>query len=53
MISLCYLMACEGGEIIPGDDMRGAAFRWVKPAEIASLSITPPADQFLARRTSD
>jgi 8-oxo-dGTP pyrophosphatase MutT (NUDIX family) len=51
MLSLCYLMAYEGGEIVPGDDMLGAAYRWVKPEEIETLSITSPANQrWLAER---
>ena len=51
MLGLCYLMAYEGGDIVPGDDMRGAAFQWVKPAKLESLSITPPANQrWLAER---
>ncbi len=45
MISLSYLMAYEGGEIIPGDDMAGAPFRWATPAEMETLSITSPAHQ--------
>ena len=28
MISLCYLMAYEGGRIVPGDDMAGSLYRW-------------------------
>lgn len=28
MISVCYLMAYEGGEVVPGDDMAGGAFGW-------------------------
>ncbi|MCP4358267.1 MAG: NUDIX hydrolase, partial [Chloroflexi bacterium] len=28
MISVYYLMAYEGGEIIPGDDMAGSDWRW-------------------------
>ncbi len=51
MLSLCYLMAYESGEIIPGDDMAGAAYRWTAPDELGGLSISPPADQaWLAAR---
>jgi 8-oxo-dGTP pyrophosphatase MutT (NUDIX family) len=28
MISICYLLAYEGGRITPGDDMAGGTFRW-------------------------
>ncbi len=28
MVSIYYLMAYEGGEIVPGDDMVGSDYRW-------------------------
>jgi 8-oxo-dGTP pyrophosphatase MutT (NUDIX family) len=28
MISIAYLLAYEGGEVKPGDDMQGSAYRW-------------------------
>lgn len=45
MLGLSFVMAYEGGEIIPGDDMAGAPFRWATPAEMRDLPITPPAHQ--------
>ncbi|MBN1874675.1 MAG: NUDIX hydrolase [Anaerolineae bacterium] len=34
MISVSYLMAYEGGQIQPGDDMRGSQYRWWKLDEL-------------------
>ena len=47
MISLSYLMAYEGGEIQPGDDMRGSQFRWWSLEELVdeSIKIIVPPDQ--------
>ena len=53
MISLCYVMAYEGGPIQPGDDMAGSAFRWWSVAELADESarlIVPPDQKWLVRR---
>jgi GrpB-like predicted nucleotidyltransferase (UPF0157 family)/ADP-ribose pyrophosphatase YjhB (NUDIX family) len=54
MISVVYLMAHEGGAVIPGDDMRGSRVRWATLSAIASegLRLLPPLDQaWLRRRT--
>lgn len=47
MLSLSYLLAYEGGRVIPGDDMSGSEFRWFSQAEIASgkYKILTPSDQ--------
>ena len=47
MICVCYLMAYEGGPIVPGDDMAGSQFRWWNLAEIMddSVRISVPTDQ--------
>ncbi len=34
MISVCYLMEYEGGQIQPGDDMIGSQYRWLSLGEI-------------------
>jgi ADP-ribose pyrophosphatase YjhB (NUDIX family) len=34
MISIAYLCAYEGGEVVPGDDMAGSAVRWWSLSEI-------------------
>ncbi|MBN2305849.1 MAG: NUDIX hydrolase [Anaerolineae bacterium] len=39
MLSICYLFAYEGGEVIPGDDMAGSAVRWASVDEIASGAV--------------
>ena len=35
MLSMCYLFAYEGGEVIPGDDMANSQVRWVSAEEVA------------------
>jgi len=44
MISLAFVLAYRGGEIQPGDDMRGSAFRWWTEAELMApeLKLTVP-----------
>jgi 8-oxo-dGTP pyrophosphatase MutT (NUDIX family) len=46
MAGICFLLAYEGGEIVPGDDMRGCEARWVGRAELESdaLRIVVPID---------
>ena len=49
-------MAHEGGEDVPGDDMRGSRVRWATGHEIEAkrLRLVPPLDQpWLRRRTID
>ena len=53
MISICYLFAYEGGPVLPGDDLTGAAFRWWSLDELADerVRIGVPRDQkWLLRR---
>jgi GrpB-like predicted nucleotidyltransferase (UPF0157 family)/8-oxo-dGTP pyrophosphatase MutT (NUDIX family) len=54
MISVTYLMAHEGGAVVPGDDMRGSRVRWATLSAVQSdgLRLLPPLDQaWLRRRT--
>jgi GrpB-like predicted nucleotidyltransferase (UPF0157 family) len=54
MISVVYLMAHEGGVVVPGDDMRGSRVRWATLSAIGSdgLHLLAPLDQaWLRRRT--
>ncbi len=56
MISICYLMAYEGGQIQPGNDMTGSAFRWWSLEELAdeSVRLIVPRDQkWLLKRAID
>ena len=39
MISVCYLMAYEGGQVQPGDDMLGSQFRWLGIEELADEGV--------------
>ncbi len=53
MITICYLVAYEGGAIEPGDDMAGSAYRWWDPDELdaAGVRLLVPTDQpWLLRR---
>jgi 8-oxo-dGTP diphosphatase len=47
VISVTYLMAHEGGEPVPGDDMRGSRVTWATCDEIESqaLRLVPPLDE--------
>lgn len=38
MLSLAFVAAYEGGEVVPGDDMAGSSVRWASLDEIRSLS---------------
>ncbi len=38
MIGVCYLMAYQGGQVQPGDDMFGSQFRWWSLDEIREQS---------------
>jgi ADP-ribose pyrophosphatase YjhB (NUDIX family) len=39
-IGIYYLLACEGGAVEPGDDMRDSEARWWSLAELAQANIT-------------
>ena len=56
MLSVAFLLAYEGGEIQPGDDMAGSEFRWWSLDEIASEDvelIIPPGGKWLLARAVD
>ena len=54
MISLSYVVAYEGGEIQPGDDMAGSQYKWWKLEELMAddvrIAIPPPDEKWLFRR---
>lgn len=52
MISVAYLAAYLGGEVIPGDDMAGSAVGWFSADEIAApeFPLLVPAQKWLAGR---
>lgn len=53
MISLCYVLAYEGGHVIPGDDMAGSDYRWWTLEELHRDSvglIVPWGQKWLATR---
>ncbi|MEW5868296.1 MAG: NUDIX hydrolase [Chloroflexota bacterium] len=47
MLTTCYLLIYEGGEILPGDDMQGSQYRWWRLDEIADpqVRLIVPRDQ--------
>ncbi len=47
MIAIYYLLAYEGGEVQPGDDMQGSEYRWWTMAELEdeNIKIVVPPDQ--------
>jgi len=53
MLSLSYLMAYEGGDIQPGDDMTGSQYKWWSLDDLADESIkllVPPDGKWLMER---
>jgi 8-oxo-dGTP pyrophosphatase MutT (NUDIX family) len=56
MLSVGYLMAYEGGEVEPEDDMEGSEYRWWSLEELADEGvriIIPPGGKWLIRRAVD
>jgi 8-oxo-dGTP pyrophosphatase MutT (NUDIX family) len=56
MLSVAYLLAFEGGEIKPGDDMEGSEYRWWSLDEMASEAfelLIPPDEIWLLARAVD
>lgn len=55
MLSLNYLLAYEGGQVRPGDDMQGSRFGWWSLAELNDerVKVIIPRDKWLLRRAID
>jgi len=56
MISIAYLLAYEGGEVLAGDDMADSEIQWMSLAELESGEvdiIVPQAQSWLFRRALD
>jgi 8-oxo-dGTP pyrophosphatase MutT (NUDIX family) len=54
MISICCLMAYEGGKVQPGDDMEGSRYRWWSLEELEDENVpivVPTNRKWLLRRT--
>ena len=51
-IGIFYLMAYEGGQIQPGDDMLGSHFRWWSLEELAeeNVKICVPRESWIVKR---
>jgi 8-oxo-dGTP pyrophosphatase MutT (NUDIX family) len=47
MLSIAYLLAYDGGPIVPGDDMQGSQYRWWRREEVAAehVRLIVPRDQ--------
>jgi len=53
MIAIYYLLAYEGGEIQPGDDMQGSQYRWWSLAELEDEHVkvdVPPGQKWILQR---
>ena len=52
LFSVTYVLACEGGEVVPADDMSGASVRWVSIDEIdrGEIDVAVPVQPWLRRR---
>jgi ADP-ribose pyrophosphatase YjhB (NUDIX family) len=53
MIAIYYLLAYEGGEVCPGDDMHGSLYRWWSLAELAEEKVkivVPPGQKWILKR---
>lgn len=53
MLSIIYLMAYQGGELQPGDDMRGSQYRWWSLADLVDPEVQlliPPGGKWLLQR---
>lgn len=50
MLGLYYLLAYEGGDITPGDDMRGSHYRWFNLDELDTLHFFIPHLSWLLKR---
>lgn len=52
MISVSFLMAYEGGRILPGDDMAGSDFRWIGLDDILTggVKIGIPRETWILQR---
>ena len=55
MISIVYLLAYEGGEIVPGDDMSDGDYQWLPLAGLNAqrASVAIPREPWLLRRALD
>lgn len=52
MISISYLMECQGGEVQPGDDMAGSEVRWASLDDIErdNLRLFVPPQRWIYQR---
>jgi ADP-ribose pyrophosphatase YjhB (NUDIX family) len=53
MIAIYYLLAYEGGEVQPGDDMQGSQYRWWSLAELEHEKVNivvPPGQKWILKR---
>lgn len=53
MIAIYYLLAYEGGEVRPGDDMQGSRYRWWSWGELQDENVSivvPPGQKWILKR---
>jgi hypothetical protein len=55
MVAVYYLLAYDGGVVVPGDDMAGSQYRWwsVEELENEQVRVKVPPDQRLFSRSLD
>jgi ADP-ribose pyrophosphatase YjhB (NUDIX family) len=55
MVSLFFLLAYEGGQVCPGDDMAGSRFRWWSLEELAEkeAQVRVPSEWWIIERALD
>lgn len=56
MLSVSFLLAYEGGDIHPGDDMAGSEYRWWSLDELMSKAVKlaiPPGEKWILARAID
>lgn len=53
MIGIYYLFVYEGGEVVPGDDMKGSQYRWWSLSELEDEQVkisVPPGQKWMFKR---
>jgi 8-oxo-dGTP diphosphatase len=50
LVSVVYVASYQGGEVVPGDDMRGAQVRWVSTDELDRVPVAVPSAPWILER---
>ncbi len=49
-VSLYFLARYVGGDIVPGDDLRGFGYGWFTKDEVAQMQVSRPAQPYIIHR---